>query len=72
MWTDPPAEPISANPLVNNLDLVVNGVNGPVNGNGGATPDTVNNVEAVIIPNDPANGVVTVTVSGTQVSHPCI
>ena len=66
VWTDPPAEPISANPLVNNLDLLVV-VNGEtLNGNMGPAADTVNNVEAVKIA-DAASGVVTVTVKGTAV-----
>ena len=62
VWTDPPAEPISQNPLVNNLDLEVAGQNG----NGGAAPDTVNNVEAVRIATTPG-GTVEVKVKGTSV-----
>ena len=66
VWTDPPGEPISANPLVNNLDLLVQANGVTFNGNMGPTADTVNNVEAVKI-TDAASGVVTVTVKGTSV-----
>ena len=41
VWTDPPAEPISQNPLVNNLDLEVDGQNGNSEVTGGGAPDTV-------------------------------
>jgi len=66
VWTDPPAEPISANPLVNNLDLLVQLNGATTNGNMGNDPDTVNNVEAVKLA-DTAAGVVTVTVKGASV-----
>ena len=65
VWTDPPAEPISQNPLVNNLDLEVDGQNGNSDGGGGA-PDTVNNVEAVRIANTNSE-TVEVKVKGTSV-----
>ena len=65
VWTDPPAEPISQNPLVNNLDLEVDGQNGNSDGGGGG-PDTVNNVEAVRL-TPTAGGTIEVKVKGTSV-----
>ena len=65
VWTDPPAEPISQNPLVNNLDLEVDGQNGNSDGTG-AAPDTVNNVEAVRL-TATAGGTIEVKVKGTSV-----
>ena len=66
VWTDPPAEPISNNPLVNNLDLEVDGLNGNSDGNTGAARDTVNNVEAVKL-TATAGGTIEVKVKGTSV-----
>ena len=65
VWTDPPAEPNSQNPLVNNLDLDVDGQNGNSDGTG-AAPDTVNNVEAVRL-TATAGGTIEVKVKGTSV-----
>ena len=65
VWTDPPAEPNSQNPLVNNLDLEVDGQNGNSDGTG-AAPDTVNNVEAVRL-TATAGGTIEVKVKGTSV-----
>lgn len=65
VWTDPPgtvrAETDATPQLVNDLDLRVNGLNG----NGGAAPDRLNNVEVVALA-DPAPGLYTVTVSAPQ------
>ena len=65
VWTDPPAKPNSQNPLVNNLDLEVDGQNGNSDGTG-AAPDTVNNVEAVRL-TATAGGTIEVKVKGTSV-----
>ena len=64
VWTDPPAQPISQNPLINNLDLEVT-IGGQTSlGNGAA--DAVNTVEQVSIASG-ATGQATVKVKGTGV-----
>ena len=65
-WTDPPGTPISQNPIVNNLDLIVELNDGaPLYGNDNPT-DAVNTVETVTIANA-ASSTVRVTVKGTNV-----
>jgi hypothetical protein len=79
VWTEPPGAAGSANPVINDLDLVVTspsgaqvyigndfvgGVSAP---NSGAAPDHTNNVEMVLV-NNPAPGLWTITVSGTAVN----
>lgn len=50
VWTDPPGSPLAASALVNNLDLTLQQPNGVVLfGNGGAGPDTANNVERIVV-----------------------
>ncbi|OPX89537.1 MAG: Serine protease AprX [Pelotomaculum sp. PtaB.Bin104] len=69
-WTDPPAEPGSAQALVNDLDLLVRTPDGRVYyGNhflGSNSPDRTNNVEQVYLPS-PVTGDYTVRVIGANV-----
>ncbi|OPX91274.1 S8 family serine peptidase [Pelotomaculum sp. PtaB.Bin117] len=69
-WTDPPAEPGSAQALVNDLDLLVRTPDGRVYyGNcflGSNSPDRINNVEQVCLPS-PLPGDYTVQVIGAGV-----
>ena len=65
VWTDPPAEPLAENPLINNLDLSVE-VGGIVQ-QGNGVLDTANTVEQVIIPT--ATGVATISVTGTSITQ---
>lgn len=70
VWTDPPAEPGSAQVLVNDLDLIVQTPDGRVYyGNhflGNNTPDRTNNVEQVYL-SSPVPGDYTVRVKGAGV-----
>jgi hypothetical protein len=66
-WTDPPAQANAASTLINNLDLRVDGPGGPYLGNGGSTPDTKNNVEAIRLER-PAPGTYTVSVRAASVN----
>src|SRR5690606_23739834 len=47
VWTDPPGQPGAAKALVNNLNLRIEGPDGTYYGNGGDSPDIVNNVETI-------------------------
>jgi hypothetical protein len=77
VWSDPPGAPNSANPIVNNLDLEVISPDGTQTFLGnifasgesstGGLPDTVNNVEMVLV-NKPAPGEWTIRIVGTQVN----
>ena len=77
VWSDPPGAAGAANPVVNNLDLVVtspdgsqtflgNNFAGGVSVTGGAA-DALNTVEMVLV-NNPMPGDWTVTVTGTEVN----
>lgn len=76
-WTEPPGTAGAANPVINNLDLEVISPSGTHTFLGnrfasgasvtGGTPDTINNVEMVLI-NDPAPGYWTVRVVGADVN----
>ncbi|MCL2766279.1 MAG: S8 family serine peptidase [Peptococcaceae bacterium] len=72
VWTDPAAEPDSTKALVNNLNLIVRTPDGRVfSGNhflNNNTPDNVNNVEQVYLPN-PVPGEYTIQVTGADVSR---
>jgi uncharacterized repeat protein (TIGR01451 family) len=66
-WTDPPAELLAAQQLVNDLDLTVIGPDGTTYyGNDAATGDRINNVEGVVIDQPPV-GRYTVHVHAHQV-----
>ncbi|MEZ4714001.1 MAG: S8 family serine peptidase [Caldilineaceae bacterium] len=67
VWTDPPAQSAAATALVNDLDLIVDGPDGRIFGNGGAAPDDLDNVETVRI-ETPSVGSYVVTVRATRVS----
>lgn len=80
-WMEPPPTAASfANPVTNNLDLVVTSPDGTQTfigndfnagvtpGNSGVAADNLNNVEMVLI-NAPAPGAWTVTVTGTAVNQ---
>lgn len=78
VWSDPPAAAGATDPVVNDLDLTVTSPDGTqvflgnVFGAGaqsmtGGTPDSVNNVEMVVV-NQPAPGDWTITVSATAVN----
>ena len=67
VWSDPPASLVAASQLVNDLDLTVVGPDDTIyRGNGGGTPDRVNNVEGVVIPN-PLPGLYSVEVAAFNV-----
>ena len=77
VWTEPPGTAGAANPVINNLDLEVISPSGARKFLGnrfasgasvtGGTPDTINNVEMVLI-NDPTPGFWTVRVVGADVN----
>lgn len=68
VWTDPPAQTGAGRALVNNLNLRVEGPNNQVwYGNGGNSPDEVNNVETVRIPR-PAAGTYRIIVQAASTS----
>lgn len=77
VWSEPPGAAESANPVVNNLDLIVTSPNGVQTflGNNfaggfsapGGVADAQNNVEMVLI-NNPTPGDWTVTVTATEVN----
>ncbi len=78
VWSDPPAAADSADPYVNDLDLIVTSPDGTqvFRGNNfnaagqsvtGGTADNANNVEVVVI-NTPALGEWTITVNATEVN----
>lgn len=79
VWSDPPGDASAANPVVNDLNLVVtspdgtqtfigNDFNAGVSAaNTGNAADALNNVEMVVI-NTPAAGNWTITVNGTAVN----
>jgi len=74
VWTDYPGNPAASRSLVNDLDLVVRaeGLGGvPLLGNGGnvddsSSPDSVNNIESIVLPSVPA-GRVAVEVRGSSI-----
>ncbi len=66
-WTDPPAQTSAAQTLVNDLDLTVDGPNGRVLGNGGATANRNDNVETIRL-EDPAPGNYVITVAAHSVN----
>ena len=67
VWTDPPAQTAAAQTLVNDLDLVVDGPNGRLFGNGGAAADRKNNAEMVRLEN-PTPGTYVITVQAQRVN----
>lgn len=67
VWTDPPAQSFAAKTLVNDLDLIVDGPGGRRFGNGGASADRTNTVEAIRLEN-PAVGTYVVTVQANSVN----
>ena len=78
VWTEPPPDPAAATPVTNDLNLVVTdpagsstflGNNFSIGGTSqtGGTADALNNIEMVIVDN-PAAGVWTLTVSGAAVN----
>lgn len=67
VWTDPPAQASAAAPLINNLNLRVEGPGGPYLGNGGNSPDTLNTVETVRL-ETPDPGEYTIIVEANSVN----
>ena len=67
VWTDPPAQPNSRQPLINNLDLVVELNGQTLRGNGEQAGDTANTVEQVLT--QATAGDVTIKVVGTGVQE---
>jgi subtilisin family serine protease len=67
VWTDPPAQSFAGKTLVNDLDLTVDGPGGRRFGNGGASADRTNTVEAIRLEN-PAAGTYVVTVQANSVN----
>lgn len=67
VWTDPPAQSAAGAALVNNLDLIVDGPDGRVFGNGGNSADDIDNVETVRI-ETPTAGDYIITVRAQRVS----
>lgn len=66
-WTDPPAQAAAAQTLINDLDLTVDGPNGRVFGNGGATANRNDNVETIRL-EKPAPGNYVITVAAHSVN----
>lgn len=67
VWTDPPGQPGAAKALVNNLNLRIEGPDGTYYGNGGDSPDIVNNVETIRLER-PQPGTYTIVVEAANVS----
>ncbi|RIK44518.1 MAG: hypothetical protein DCC55_02310 [Chloroflexi bacterium] len=67
VWTDPPAQSAAGKTLVNDLDLIVDGPGGRRFGNGGASADRTNTIEAIRL-EDPAVGTYVVTVQAHSVN----
>lgn len=68
VWTDPPAQASAAKTLVNDLDLSIAGPGGfTARGNGGASADRTNNVEAIRLEN-PVAGTYVITVRAQAVN----
>ncbi len=66
-WTDPPAQAAAAQTLVNDLDLTIDGPDGRLFGNGGASADRRNNVETVRLEN-PTPGTYVITIQAARVN----
>lgn len=66
-WTDPPVRSGSAVVLVNDLDLIIDGPNGRVFGNGGASANRRDNVESIRLENPPV-GQYVITVLAERVN----
>jgi len=79
VWTDPPAQPLAQNPLINNLDLVLESPGASVNtgtaclaplgcaGNG--QPDNANTVEQVVVTLPPGAAENIIRVKGTNIQQ---
>ncbi|MBV7339525.1 IPT/TIG domain-containing protein [Chloroflexi bacterium TSY] len=67
VWTDPPVQASASKMLVNDLDLIVDGPDGRLYGNGGEQPDKLNNVETIRL-EKPAAGTYVVTVRANSVN----